>query len=85
MNGEIYDAARELLVQIPGRPSISGLVDEMLERFVAQFGRVAVELVNADDATRARLMRRFHGDASVELSLEFAEMIRTLEQKGEIT
>jgi hypothetical protein len=73
LDSEIYQLTREMLRDIPGNPSVSGLVDELLDGFTKTLQAPLKAL--GEGATA--------GDSLMLLHSGVAEIIRTLHEEAE--
>lgn len=78
LDPDAYRGIRAILARIPGKPSVSALVDDLFRQFVGQVGPLLDE-VEADPATQARALLAFHGSIVRESSVELDELLRTLD------
>lgn len=82
LDSKVYAATRELLVDLPGKPSVSSLVDELLGGFVVSMGPIFREMLSGDTAAQVAALKRFHGETSTTLGLELAGTVRAIEAKA---
>lgn len=83
LTADHYEAARELLSKLPGRPSVSGLVDMMLRDFVLQMGPHLEAIASASPLERLQVVKHINAEMLAKVSLEFADTVRTLQQEQE--
>lgn len=81
LDGATYQKVRALLSRIPGKPSVSALVDDLFGQFVGAVGPVLDE-VEADPASQARALLAFHGNIVRESSVELDQLLRELDTQG---
>ena len=80
LDRENFFKLKALLSRIPGKPTISGLVDELLTGFVDQMG----PLLSGSFDDRAALLRQlteFHSSSTIQQSLAFKELADTIRTK----
>lgn len=80
LDRENFFKLKALLSRIPGKPTISGLVDELLAGFVDQVG----PLLEGSWDDRAEMLRRltdFHSASTVQQSLAFKELSDVIHTK----
>jgi hypothetical protein len=80
LDPDLHDKALALLHHIPGA-TFSGFMGDLVLEFVERFGPVVEQAMNgADPATQIELFKKFHGESTTDLALEFSDLIRTLER-----
>ena len=71
LDPDIRASVQKVLENMPGKPSLSQLVDELLEEFVESMGPVFEQLKAATSGTdSAEIMRRVLGDQFLALGAE---------------
>jgi len=81
LDRENFFKLKALLQRIPGKPTMSGLVDELLAGFVDQVG----PLLTGSFDDRAEMLRRltdFHSSSTVQQSLAFKDLADRIRTKG---
>lgn len=78
LDSDGYRAVRAILARIPGKPSVSGLIDDLFRQFIGTVGPLLDE-VEADPAAQARALLAFHGNLVRESSVQLDEVIRALD------
>ncbi len=78
-----YEAARELLSKLPGKPSVSSVVDVMLRDFVVRMGPLLQMVATSSPLDRVQAVKHVQAEVMSMVSLEFADTVRTLQQEGE--
>lgn len=81
LNSEIYVEARRVLDLLPGSSSLSGLIDDMLELFVTEYGPKVAGFTSTDVNIRVNTLREFHSEQISKASGEFEEIIRKEKEK----
>ena len=76
---------RALLARIPGRRvSVSGLVDDLLTRFLVSFGPVVDRLEQTDDrAAQLEILHAFFGMQMAGVSEQFTKLVRATQPEEE--
>jgi len=78
LDADVLDATRAVLERIPGRMSLSQLVDELLRDFVLNMGPLIDELeATTDPVERLRALDAMFGKQVRDLSTTFTEAVRT--------
>lgn len=78
LDGDAYRRLRALLARIPGKPSVSSLVDDLFRGFVATVGPV-VDEIEGDPAQTARALVAFHGELVRQASVGLDQVVRSIE------
>jgi hypothetical protein len=80
LNKDIYKRTRELVDNLPGKPSVSSLVDDLLDQFVTTMQPAFREvLFSKEAAVQAEALKRVHGELVTLMGLELAGTIRVVE------
>ncbi len=88
LNKEVYARAREFVNGLPGNPSVSSLVDEVLDAFLVGVSPMFDALKVGDPASQIETLKRLYGESSTAMGLDFADTIRAIEadaKKGDST
>jgi tagatose-1,6-bisphosphate aldolase len=83
LTSDHYEAVRELLAKLPGKPSVSGLVDEMLRDFAVHVGPHLERLASVSAVDRVQAVKQIHADMIGTVSVHYVDTVRTLQQEGE--
>jgi len=74
----VYASVRAILARMPGRPTASGIVEDLFRQFVGQVGPLLDE-VGDDPSTAVRALTEFHGRNVRTSSVALDEVIRTIQ------
>lgn len=80
LDPEIRAAADELLAQLPGRMSLSELVDELLGEFVTTVGPMVKQVVEASPLDRVNTLHQLAGQQMFAFGKEYAETVEYVKQ-----
>jgi hypothetical protein len=83
LTSDYYEAVRELLAKMPGKPSVSSLVDDMLRDFVVHVGPHLEQIVAVSPLERVQAVKHIHAELLGTVSGHFVDTVRTLQQEGE--
>jgi hypothetical protein len=79
LNRDIYRRTRELLTKLPGVPSVSSVVDQLLDQFVTTMGPIIDDVFSTDPDTQISALTRLYGD----MALDLAGAIRAVQASSE--
>lgn len=82
LNSDIYKRTKDFLALLPGKPSVSSLVDDVLEQFLTRFGE-AFKKAQEEGLSPREFMKVWHADTMTDVSVEYAELVRMLKEKEE--
>jgi antitoxin component of RelBE/YafQ-DinJ toxin-antitoxin module len=77
---DIYENAQNLVGHIPGL-SVSSLFELLLGQFIQKMAPVLNAALSGDAAAQIEAFKRFHGESHTDLALEFADVIRMIQEK----
>lgn len=82
LNKEVYARAREFVNGLPGNPSVSSLVDEVLDAYLTGTAPLMDAVKSGDEAAQIETLKRLYGEMSTALGLEFGDTIRAMEAQA---
>jgi hypothetical protein len=83
LTSDHYEAVRELLAKLPGKPSVSALVDGMLRDFAVHVGPHLEKIAAVSPLERVQAVKQIHADLLATVSVHYVDTVRTLQQEGE--
>jgi hypothetical protein len=77
---DIYKETQKLVSHVPNL-SVSSLVELLLRQFVGRMNPVLQAALSGDAPAQIEAFKRFHGESQTDLALEFADVIRMIQEK----
>lgn len=83
LTSDHYEAVRELLAKLPGKPTVSSLVDEMLRDFAVHVGPHLEQIASVSPLERVQAVKQVHAELLGTVSFKFVDTVRTIQQEKE--
>lgn len=83
LDPDVLDAARQLLRELPGKLSLSGVVDDVLREWVNAVAPLVARLKDADPVERVRILHEVYGRQMAMLGREFDATVRAASEDQE--